>query len=138
MRAALVLVALAVPALAQDGGSLARGVDGPVTGTQCFGPDDCLLDGTTCSTDAGVSTWPAPKEGPACGCVAKVCHYVFIEPVSCARDADCALSTEPVLHPVKAAPAKQKAKPFRPCKDGERQAICDAATKRCTIRTWKC
>lgn len=117
-----------------------HGTDGPVAGTSCKGgPDDCkVLDGTTCTTDGGVSSWPAPKEGPACGCVKGVCHYLWIEPVTCAKDFDCALSTEPVLHAIKAKPSKKKPRPFRPCKDGEREAICDPATKTCAVRVWKC
>ncbi|MBL8922297.1 MAG: hypothetical protein JNJ54_25830 [Myxococcaceae bacterium] len=115
----------------------ARGANGPVAGTSCTGPDDCkVLDGTTCSTDGGVSSWPAPKTGPACGCVRGVCHYVWIEPVACTKNSDCALATEPVLYPVKAT--KKRLRPFRPCKDGEHEAVCDRRTKTCLIRGWEC
>lgn len=114
-----------------------HGTNGPVAGTTCKGPDDCkVLDGTTCTTDGGVSSWPAPKEGPACGCVNGTCHYVWIAPVACVKDADCALVTEPVLHAVKAK--KKRLRPFRPCKDGERDAVCDQAAKVCVVRGWKC
>ncbi|MBM4776674.1 MAG: hypothetical protein GQE15_03135 [Archangiaceae bacterium] len=115
-----------------------RGTDGPVAGTTCSGPDACKVLEGSCSTDGGVSSWPAPKQGPACGCVKGVCQYLWIEPVACTRDAECALSTEPVLHAIKAAPSKKKQRPFRPCKDGERQAVCDEATKTCAVRSWKC
>jgi len=137
MRTGLLLLLLAAPALAQDGG-VSRGVNGPVAGTHCTTRDDCKLSGLTCSTDQGTSTWPTPEEGGACGCVKNVCHYVWIEPIACSRDSDCALATEPVVHPVRAPPSKKKAKPFRPCKDGEREPICDPTSRRCVVRGWKC
>lgn len=133
MRPLLVVLLVAAPVLAQDGG-----VNGPTIGTHCSGPDDCKVDvaSGTCTTDGGVSSWPAPKEGPACGCVKNVCHFIVIEKVACRVDADCALATEPVLHAIPARPGKKKSKPFRPCKDGERQAVCSESV--CTVRSWKC
>jgi hypothetical protein len=133
MRALVVVLLVAAPVLAQD-----AGLNGPTIGTRCSGPDDCKVDlaSGTCTTDGGVSSWPAPKEGPACGCVKNVCRDLFIEKVSCRVDADCAIATEPVLHAIPAVPTKKKSKPFRPCKDGERQAVCTDSV--CTIRKWKC
>lgn len=117
----------------------AHGTNGPVAGTSCKGPDDCrVLDGRTCSTDGGVSSWPAPKEGPACGCVKNVCHYLWIEPVACRKANDCAVELVPVLHAVKARPTKKKRRPFRPCEDGEHDAVCDLTTKTCSVRSWDC
>jgi hypothetical protein len=116
----------------------ARGTNGPVEGTHCSGaPEECKVSGATCSTESGTPTWPAPKEGPACGCVKNVCHYVWIEQVACVKDADCELRTEPVVHVVKAT-SKKKQKKFRPCKDGTREAICDPEAKICAVRAWRC
>ena len=133
MRALVVVLLVAAPVLSQD-----AGLNGPTIGTRCSGAEDCKVDlaSGTCTTDGGVSSWPAPKEGPACGCVKNVCRDLFIEKVSCRVDADCAIATEPVLHAIPAAPTKKKSKPFRPCKDGERQAVCTDSV--CTIRKWKC
>jgi len=142
VRLALALaVVVALPTVAEecDGGPCQqRGVNGPVAGTRCVGPDDCKVDLTnaTCTTDGGASSWPAPARGPACGCVKGACAYLRIEPVSCRVDADCALATEPVLHVIAAPPSKKKPRPFRPCKDGERQAVC--VNQRCAIRAWSC
>lgn len=136
MRVLVLAAMVAAPALARDAG--VRGVDGPTAGTRCSGPDDCKVDvaSGTCSIDGGVSSWPAPSQGGACGCVKNVCHSLWIEPVSCQTNADCAVATEPVVHPTRAAPTKKKPRPFRPCKDGEREPACIDAV--CTIRKWKC
>lgn len=116
--------------------SQAHGVNGPVEGTQCSGVDSCKVSGLSCTTDgSGESSWPAPKEGPACGCVKGVCHFVWIEPVACKRDTDCELRLEPVAHAVKAT---KKQKRLRPCIDGSRQAQCEPETKTCVVRAWKC
>lgn len=131
----MVLTLLVAMSLAQEP---VRGTDGPVAGTSCAAPTDCKVLEASCSTDGGVLSWPAPKQGAACGCVKGVCHYLWIEPVACTKDSDCALSTEPVLHAIKAKPSKKKPRPFRPCKDGERQAVCDEVTKTCAVRSWKC
>jgi hypothetical protein len=122
-----------------SGACARRTAPGPTAGTSCRFPMDCRVDlaSGTCTTDGGVSAWPPPAEGPACGCVAGQCHVTWIEPVACRTNADCGIELLPVPRPVKASRVK-RGRPFRPCIDGERQPVCDTEARRCVMRTYKC
>lgn len=122
-----------------EGACTQRRADGPTRGTSCRFAQDCRVDRAAgvCTTDGGVSAWPPPTEGLACGCLRNECHAVWIEPVSCSADVDCALSETPVPRAV-AAKKGAKKKPFRPCVDGERTAVCDVKARRCTIVSYRC
>ncbi len=99
---------------------------------------------TTTAPDGGCAPGPygqgpVQTSGWACVCDAGSCVPFEVKPVPCRSFADCSYRTTPVLHPVSSTqtprPIKRR---VRPCKDAERDAVCDEATKTCRLVAWKC
>lgn len=105
----------------------------------CTSARDCepQADGG-CRTSAQ-GQGPVVERGLACACEASACVPFPVEPVPCRTFADCSYQTTPVLHPVSSTvtprPVKRK---VRPCRDAERDAVCDERTKTCRLVAWKC
>lgn len=78
-------------------------------------------------------------KGMTCVCEDSECKPFTVEPVACRSWRDCSYSTEPFLHPVSSKTVKRlHPRPVRPCKDSERDAVCDPGTKTCRMVAWKC
>ena len=78
--------------------------------------------------------------GDHCGCEPTTgqCQHTRFEPVSCQTDDDCGYSRDPVLHPT--ASTTPRARPFRPCLDGEVDSVCGTLNdgKYCRVEVWAC
>ncbi|MFO0547263.1 MAG: hypothetical protein U0271_02685 [Polyangiaceae bacterium] len=94
----------------------------------------CLLDRsrgecTVGEGGRGVRFTPANKPvGPACGCDAGQCQFLWLELVPCKRDTDCWVDRTPFLHPVK----NKSSRAFKGCVDGETPPMC-APEGYCTV-----
>lgn len=113
--------------------------DGGVAAGGCARARDCAV-----AADGGCapSAWgqgPVSESGVACDCRAGACVPFTVAPVPCRSFRDCSYASEPVLHPVssKATPRPFKGK-VRPCRDAERDSVCDEGTKTCRLVAWKC
>lgn len=62
---------------------------------------DVNLSGGGCLPHEGYQARPTVREhGPYCICLESTCTYGWVDPVPCDTNEDCAISTEPFLHPV--------------------------------------
>lgn len=83
--------------------------------------------------------FPLREQGPTCACRAGACQLEWIDPVACTSWRDCSFSREPVLHPTSSKKVKrERPGPVRPCRDAERDAVCDPVTKTCRVVAWSC
>ncbi len=106
----------------------------------CTSPPDCIMDvaAGTCAPGADPDARPLGEPGPHCRCDGREprrCHYVWVDAIPCASDADCWVSNDGFDHPI-ARPKKLRGKRFRPCKDGENVPVCQSGS--CTLRGMKC
>jgi hypothetical protein len=106
----------------------------------CTSPPDCTMDAAagTCVPGADPDAQPLGTPGPHCRCDGhepRRCHYVWVESIPCAVDADCWVSHEGFAHPI-ARPRKLRGRRFRPCKDGEQAPVCRGGT--CSLESYRC
>lgn len=113
-------------------------------GGTCSKRSDCALDAETktcraAKTDYDGEAGPLPSGGSTCVCENSECKPFTVEPVACKTWRDCSYSTEPFLRPVSSKTVKRlHPKPVRPCRDSERDAVCDPDTRTCRVVAWKC
>lgn len=117
-------------------GSCTLKPDTPPPPTRTCEPRACVVDlagGRCVADDGGVplnvrSTTPVDV-GPSCDCPnpTRGCTYTWFDPVPCATDRDCWVSSSPRRHPI-ARPGHLRNRDFKPCADGEAAPRCDAGT----------
>ncbi len=60
-------------------------------------------------------------------------------PVTCKTWRDCSYDDSRPPKPVSSKQVKRRInRPVRPCKDAEKDAVCDQETKTCKVIAWKC
>ncbi|MFZ5445909.1 MAG: hypothetical protein ACOZQL_38305 [Myxococcota bacterium] len=112
--------------------------------TPCTQRSDCAWDAAAnaCGPAKDASSGergPMSEAGTTCVCEAGQCQRFTVEPVACRSWRDCSFSREPSLHPVSSKQVpREKNRKVRPCKDAERDAVCDEQTKTCRLVAWKC
>ena len=109
----------------------------------CTTRSECALDPTTSTCHAAQKGTgeggPVNGSGPTCVCESGECQAITVEPVACQSYRDCSYTREPFLHPVSAKKVPREfKKPVRPCKDSERDAVCDPKSKTCRVVSWSC
>jgi hypothetical protein len=112
--------------------------------TLCAARSDCALDAAA-RTCAKVLAGQRGEKGPVatprdtCVCEAGACKPFTVEPVACLSWRDCSFAREPFLHPVssKVTPREHR-RPVRPCKDAQKDAVCDRKTRTCRLVAWSC
>lgn len=116
------------PALAPAGGS-------------CTSDSQCAVDvgaGRCVAVDdvqRVLHIGPIDRDGPYCDCLGGRCQLGWADPLPCQSDAECWWERKGGrLKP--ARPNKPRKLPFRPCHDGEIDAVCRAGS--CQVRGWSC
>lgn len=113
-------------------------------GGVCTQRSDCTLDDTSKTCRLAKNDWegesgPMPEGGTTCLCEKNECRAFTVEPVACKSWRDCSYDTEPFLHPVSSKKVKRHHPTrVRPCRDAERDAVCDPGSKTCRVVAWKC
>jgi hypothetical protein len=110
----------------------------------CAARSDCALDAAS-KTCAPVAAGQRGEAGSVatprdtCVCEAGECKPFTVAPVSCRTFRDCSFAREPFLRPVssKVTPREHK-RPVRPCKDAQKDAVCDPKTRTCRLVAWSC
>lgn len=124
----------------------------PTIPSQAAGPQDACGGETKCAIDVATGTchaggdWrigPIEIEGPVCLCGERtqVCELKWSGPVPCESWRDCSWVREPRLRAVPSREVPRPvARPVKPCRDGEVDAVCEPVGDRkyCRIRGWKC
>ena len=97
------------------------------TPVACFADEDCLVDRGTGTCDA---RWPQDprshsqdvfSSGPTCTCREDSCHWDWVNPVRCTRNADCWFEGRRAIR----RPARLRHHRFSPCVDGEQAPVCE-------------
>jgi hypothetical protein len=106
----------------------------------CTSPPGCIMDvaAGTCAPGADPDMRPLGEPGPHCRCAGhepRRCHYVWVDAIPCASEADCWVSNDGFSHPI-ARPRKLRGKRFRPFEDGENVPVCESGS--CAIRGMTC
>ena len=115
-----------------------------LAGTPCTQRSDCAWDEATKTCGAAKDAYsgasgPVQTSGQTCVCEASECRVFTVEPVACKTWRDCSFAREPFLHPASSKQVpREKNRKVRPCKDAERDSVCDEQTKTCRLVAWKC
>lgn len=112
-------------------------------GGTCSKRSDCALEAATKTCRLASNAYEGEagpvQSGPTCVCESSECKVLNVEPVACKSWRDCGTALQPFVHPVSSKQVKREFKrPVRPCRDAERDSVCDPGTHTCRVVAWKC